>query len=804
MSLVFLKNDDNSRDKEPGTTDPHLLPYRWSNYFTNPIRVPRNAQVGYIKSSFQQAQTGYVDDTQIFILEGMPELNPTIPLFLPGGPVSDWKAVLFDLGRLCNQYTFDGNFTSDFKTTNIIEGVSQQEFNYGWNWLITSGNKCKIRLDQRQFEDVGNQGWNSGGFNGIAGINTLNIDNIDYNIYSVNSPYYNNGGGGVGFPVAAERVNYQPGSTATTPAPFAAFYDCGWGGFRTDNAGYGIGSGNPGNIPLFNQQVTDVGKGQYGMVASRTGIKQYTGQVNPVAQGGGHQFNGNGYCVKTFRNFPQAFGDNDYPNPNGVPANRGLFVGAWSSFGIQSTALMENMPGATSFGDSVQKYVTRMDLNSSVTPGIAQGAVPRFLIGCDIEIGDNGTPGEQFPELVVRVLDPDGPVGQSSYFVGGGLDLTAAAAASNVSLNSSGPMPPGKNPANLSVRFRWTTPYCIAVEYCFRYNQTTDEPFAPGVTGGDPMAEWVLLYDMNADPAVREQILIPGYYGDCTLVEYPLSNLEMTARKGFFDYRKSYRIQANQSLGLDLDMTALPSTSYYEGRSLDELKTLCINTSGGGSTPTPRLVGLTAETFNADGLSQKEVSVVMNPVTAIGDLDKNQTLLGDQYFFLNSPDVHLGDLLGFAGAPSLLNNNIIGPPAVPYVLYGLDGSHTIHLSERVNSLHIQLTNLAIQSQNGVRSTQNKTIAVVATQDAYINEDPLNSNNIYNDTAPVINWIDLNNFDEINLAKIDIHITYDDNTSAISLENRSDVTIMFRQKPNPPNPAYVPNTIRNLGEVGAFR
>ena len=125
MSLVFLKNDDNSRDDSPGTTDPHLLPYRWSNYFTNPIRVPRNAQVGYIKSSFQQKQTGYVDDTEIYILEGMPELNPTIPLFLPGGPVSDWKGVLYNFARLCNQYSYDGNFTSDYKSANVVEGILQ-------------------------------------------------------------------------------------------------------------------------------------------------------------------------------------------------------------------------------------------------------------------------------------------------------------------------------------------------------------------------------------------------------------------------------------------------------------------------------------------------------------------------------------------------------------------------------------------------------------------------------------------------------------------------------------------------------
>jgi len=93
MSLVFLKNDDQSRDDDVATTDTHLLPWRWTNYFTNPIKIPRNAQVGYVKSSFQQPYTSWVDSHYLYILNGLPQLNATVPLYVEGGEVKDWKTI---------------------------------------------------------------------------------------------------------------------------------------------------------------------------------------------------------------------------------------------------------------------------------------------------------------------------------------------------------------------------------------------------------------------------------------------------------------------------------------------------------------------------------------------------------------------------------------------------------------------------------------------------------------------------------------------------------------------------------------
>ena len=821
MSLVFLKNDDQSRDNDVGTTDDHLLPWRWTNYFTNPIKIPRNAQVCYIKSSVQQPETNFIDTTEFYVLNGNTLLNPVIALPKVGGFVKSWKTVFADMGRLCNQYGADNNFNNATKIQDNYKGVSQVMYGVsdalvpgglggieGYNFLITSGNKVNIRLRQRDCDDTQNQSYNSGGYNGSGGINVLNINpaNIDYDFVKLNSPYFNNGGSGVHFVGLVSRSN--PNELGLSLPTFTNWYDVGWTFVQTNDPGYGVGGGNPNGYTAFNTGRVDSGKGHYGMVYSRTPIKQWItdGSQTPNSPVG-HQFPVNGYVVKSLRTLPQAFGNTDYPDPNGS-GYAGPYVGGFDSFGIQSINQIECMPTATSLAESQAAYVANMDMNTADNPFVpAGGYVPRYLIGCDIEIRDVMGAGAA-PYLSVKVLNHDAPQGSSQYTQVAEVDLTAVAQANNVTINAflSG-ITPGRTPARLNVRFRWTTPYCFAVEYCLNYDSAVDEPYLPGVAGGDPMAEWVLLYDMNNDAefGAKGGYLLPGWYGDLTLVEYPVGNLNYPLRKGWFDYRQSYRPRQNQAIYLDGDMPLLDNQPYYQGRELQNLRPVVINDGGASPIVTlPRYVGVEPEKFvndatlDTNGCSEKQCTLVLNPITNPGKLGEVLNLLGDEYFYFNNPDTHIGDQIGIEGAPNPLNTNILGG-AEDYEVYGLDGGHSIHLSERVNSLHIQLENLPIQSQNGVKSTQNKTIAVVATQDALTTNDPLNSNNIYNDEAHNHNWIDLNNYSELNLSQISVKITYDDNTEAKSLVNRSDVTIMFRQKPSNPNPdaTALPDNITNL-------
>ena len=121
-----------------------------------------------------------------------------------------------------------------------------------------------------------------------------------------------------------------------------------------------------------------------------------------------------------------------------------------------------------------------------------------------------------------------------------------------------------------------------------------------------------------------------------------------------------------------------------------------------------------------------------------------------------------------------------------------EGINTIQLSDSAFSNHIQITNLPIQSQNGVVSSQNKLIYVVNSLGVNSVQTDT-SYRIYNDTAPVLLWVDLNNFQELNLNRLDILITDDANRPQKLLVGTTDVVLMFRQKPETAA-GYLPNNI----------
>jgi hypothetical protein len=115
------------------------------------------------------------------------------------------------------------------------------------------------------------------------------------------------------------------------------------------------------------------------------------------------------------------------------------------------------------------------------------------------------------------------------------------------------------------------------------------------------------------------------------------------------------------------------------------------------------------------------------------------------------------------------------------------------------SNHIQITNLPIQSQNGVKSTMNKTIYIVNSLNL-TNSIDFGSSTKFTDTAPVLLWIDLNNYGEINLNKLDVLITNDDNVEQKLLRGLTDMTFMIRKKPKDEE-GYIPNNIPVRGGLG---
>jgi len=367
--------------------------------------------------------------------------------------------------------------------------------------------------------------------------------------------------------------------------------------------------------------------------------------------------------------------------------------------------------------------------------------------------------------------------------VGPRLDIGALAKLETTCFNAStATLTPNTRVArNLTFRFRWTSPYCFAVEYTTRYNSLNDTPYLPATTFTYAAADWTLMYDMsqavagNGADLANTTMYIPGWFGDVGMVSYIYKDGDEAKFRGWFDTRKSYRNLENQALNLDKTFTNFFDTRYYAGFGLGFEKLQSKGTDA--RFDTPLLTGITPETFTATGLSEKDIRLVVNP-TKGAETDNLKNIRGETFFYDGEPDSSFGSIIGFKQDILALNPDAT---ATKYLNYDISGAGPIVLNERINSLHIQLTNLPIQSQNGVVSSQNTTIAVVGTQNATSYDDPINGNHIYHHYANEIQWIDLNNIGPLNFNKIDVRITYDDNTSASSLENRSDVVVMFRQK-----------------------
>jgi hypothetical protein len=133
MSLIFVKNKDNSveNDKYSG-----LLPYRFSNFFTQPIRIPSNSQIAYVSSTFSIDNAGYLQGDPFYVVIGDPLYNATIPLFYPQSNIQDWDEGVNLIGALINQYGTDNNYNDLFFTKEEVFGVEQLNFDSGNNFYI--------------------------------------------------------------------------------------------------------------------------------------------------------------------------------------------------------------------------------------------------------------------------------------------------------------------------------------------------------------------------------------------------------------------------------------------------------------------------------------------------------------------------------------------------------------------------------------------------------------------------------------------------------------------------------------------
>ena len=846
MSLIYLKNDDNSVvDGRPNG----MLPYRWSNYFTQPLKIAPNSQVAYISSSFNLNPSAELNGSPAYFIIGNAVLNKPVAFHIDKIQINDTEGINY-LSEVLNNYGSDGNFNHIYinNNTQAYDGILQnEEFDTGFNFLRNSNDKTDIRLTQRGVNDVFQQGFNavatnptktfSAGATYGAGLNTGT---------GTNSTIFNQIGFDREDAPTPNKVSYNPsnclqpqvntGAVALPLNPFSNFYNTGYASnFMSDVAGTG-GNGavlNWGSQSALTLNYNFFNTGSFGMLSTRTGIKQFVDSNAGAVMtdnGGGHAsisaiangFSG-GYALYTFAVQPQALANTHFDAAYTGGGDVGFAGISAQSFGVHSVDYIYKNNGATEAA-SRANFVAGMDLNASIVGGStnaltgALGAKARYLMGVDlVELG-----GDLVAQ--VRVLDPNSTLENSTYNnVGNQLSLKALCNGSNTATTPAtafggspynlNTFPATNTAANLVFRFRWTSPYTMCVEFMLStavatsYNLVRDEPYQPSTIApisNDPRTSWCMLYDMKQDYAAGKAYYIPSWFGDIGLVAYPHIYRHSVFTKGYYDVRRTSQVEERITAGED-------NANAYEGLQdglffVPKPFSNCslFSKGNGANDNVPALMSnIIPEEFSPTGISKKKVYMILNEQTDLDYEDEFLDIAGNTMIPIYQPaQLELGKQTGIIAVGGLVLNTNIAGGANEYVLQGFNGLLNISGLNSTFCNHIQLTNLPIQSQQGVKSTMNKTIYIINSLNVASNK-PVGSNDYkYGDIAPYLVWIDLNNLGEMLLNKIDVLITDDDNKAQKRLKYDTDVVIMIREKPKS-DEGYMPNNIKITGNSQNF-
>jgi len=461
----------------------------------------------------------------------------------------------------------------------------------------------------------------------------------------------------------------------------------------------------------------------------------------------------------------------------------------------------------------------------------------RYLFGVKMGFAPN-SPHKVF--LQAQALKPNldgGSMAESIYVnVGQGLIIPALAQGTNTACKPHFQFEPnwaiGASPGprhintfggarsgvNLFLRFRWDTPYTMVCEFILAvegdsasYDPATDEPYLPWddpanpANNQNPTKGWCKLASMNVmsnengDPG-KEKLLIPTSYGDIVPVSYHTYTKSFTAWKGYFANQQSGVSRFPDSLN-NQSLRGFRNRSYWKSDDatfasgmLGHSNLVLADNDPTRTSSSLKAVDITAysditdEGFDSEGRIKKDFQMLALS-TAISEDTEYWVYSNGTKRFVKGDPVGLAHGLAWglqnraSGVESTLSFNVDGDPAKDYKILTYDGIGKYINNVEVFSNHIQILNLPIQSANGVRSTQNKTIYIVPVFQDGQNQGVVDGNvtNSFAFSPPNLIWVDLNNYQEIDLNKIDILITDDNNEEQKSLSNKTDVTLIFRQK-----------------------
>lgn len=532
MSLIFVKNKDNSvrNDKYSG-----LLPYRFSNYFTQPLKIAPNSQIAYVSSNFSVDNAGYIQGDPFYVVIGDPLYNATIPIYSPASNIDDWDEGINLIGALINQYGTDNNYNDIFYNIEDAFGVNQIVFTSGNNFNYTNEGKVKIRTPQRVVNDTFNQLFNCCGANPQLSY-TGGLTDVPEGINFSNNAFYNNDLKfepivpitNTGVVRCDENVptcfTQLPNTNELLPIVSTAnFYNTQFGWYKITDDTYDWDNNSASSYFIYDVMPFD--DGFYPAIINNTSIKQnvnfLSSVVNgiPTDNGGGHatiskldKFSG-GYGIHSFRNVSQTLAKNHYDeafmNLSGQEGRTTGFCGISPQFlGVIPTEFVYGASPEKDEETNKSNFINSCDLNlafygvndefSRIDPMNPFGGVARYVYGVRIY--------EKAGTLIAQaqILDPEASLTDSKYIdVGFPLDIYKLSkgiipnlangddyvfqADANYRINIHD-ADLGSTGASLFFRFRWTSPYCMNIEYTLSvegeansYNVLTDAPydFAP-------------------------------------------------------------------------------------------------------------------------------------------------------------------------------------------------------------------------------------------------------------------------------------------------------------------------------------
>ncbi len=693
--------------------------------------LPPNSQVAFISATMQRKENVEIGEPNNVIYQqiGIPALNKVMPIYLEDQVQSDWTNVLSEM--IFNMNNWGGQ--ADFMTDELVS-----PYNRGWTGAYSTTTDL-ITIKQRQRlspPDFGVQ------------FNPMRAEATGFAWGGINEL-------GVSFRQSPNLVvQYNGGIPSELPVNLGVATSCG----RC-------------NLDLFNGQATGTpvqyNDQSWGMVYSNTGIKRSLGNV---LAGGGWNPTGNGVGgAGVYQVDCSVQADSAINPPTATSSNvPNLCVG------VQSIQFIQGQEAGTP-GNS--GFLSNLDLNNSVGGAGGSQTNSRYTLGVRID--------RQI--LYVEVQNADagaadagglpalGACGNSRHSIVYQMDLN------DWSAQTAQPPPAISNPLRkFQLRFRWTTPYCMAVEGSTNYDQDND------------VGDWYLLYDMAtgdtpAGAGAATITYIPSWYGDMALCMYNRNRCRQEAY-GNFDVRRCYSGALGLFPGYE-EMMSKPGS--YSGDPIVGSATRWFKTIKQADLPAAGV----PETFDAAGFAQKEIYLVCNPLidTPIS-IDKfkkwKPAYLVEPRFTLNQPNTNIGVLMG------LVNSGDDGAVEIPpdaagdFSAYGIIGIAGVSEDDIKQSIHIQLTDLPIQSRNGVSSQQVADIAVVHNYGD--GGTSVGGKLVYQHYTNEKNFIDLNNIGEITLNRLRVYCSYDNNEPAVGLIDKTDVLIMFRQKPS--TDTSIPNQV----------